>query len=75
MLRTARSVGAVEQAALPGVDRPAALFCQPALQHDSSMDEDEHFALVSALVEAALLLSPGQPVIENREQPLATMVE
>jgi hypothetical protein len=39
---------------------------QVALQHDETLDEDERFALISALVEAALLLSPGQPVIENQ---------
>jgi hypothetical protein len=39
---------------------------QVALQHDSSMDEEERFALISALVEAAMLLSPAQTVIEDR---------
>jgi hypothetical protein len=39
---------------------------QVALQYDETLDEDERFALISALVEAALLLSPGQPVIENQ---------
>jgi hypothetical protein len=37
-----------------------------ALQHDGSTDVDVQFALVSALVEAALLLSPGEPIVENR---------
>jgi uncharacterized protein (DUF302 family) len=39
---------------------------QVALQYDETLDEDERFALISALVEAAMLLSPGQPVIENQ---------
>jgi hypothetical protein len=38
---------------------------QVALQPDSSPDKDERFALVSALVEAAMLLAPGQPVMDH----------
>jgi hypothetical protein len=37
---------------------------QVALQQDSTVGEEERFALVSALVEAALLLSPDEPVVE-----------
>jgi hypothetical protein len=39
---------------------------QVALRQDSTMGEEERFALISALVEAALLLSPNEPVVETQ---------
>lgn len=39
---------------------------QVALQQNKAMGEEEHFALVSALVEAALLLSRDEPVVETQ---------
>jgi hypothetical protein len=45
---------------------------QVALQHDGSLGEDERFELVSALVEAAMLLAPDRLVIEGREIPPAS---
>jgi hypothetical protein len=37
-----------------------------ALHQDSMPGEEERFALISALVEAALLLSPDEPVVETQ---------
>jgi hypothetical protein len=39
---------------------------QVALQQDNTLDEEERFALVSAIVEAALLLSPDEPLVETQ---------
>jgi hypothetical protein len=40
-----------------------------ALQRDGSIDQGERFALTSALVEAAMLLSLGQVAGENQVAP------
>jgi hypothetical protein len=39
---------------------------QVSLRQDSTMGEKERFALISALIEAALLLSPNEPVVETQ---------
>ena len=44
---------------------------QVGLHQDSTMGEEERLALVSALVEAALLLSPDDPVVETQTRGLS----
>jgi hypothetical protein len=45
---------------------------QVALHRDDTTDEDERFAIVSALIEAAMLLAPHNLVIEDRvETPVS----